>query len=135
MVEASGAREGSTIQTWTMHETALAQQMVRTIVQVAEENGGHPVVSALLHLGAMTHVEPSTLSFAFEAAARDTLAAGCELVIQRIPLRTECQLCAWKGEVEPDAIGCPSCGGVGLKVLTGREIQLVSIDVDDESGE
>ena len=115
-----------------MHEVALAQQMVQTVVDVSEKNGGHRVLSALLHLGAMTHVEPSTLAFAFEAVARDTLADGCELVIRRIPLTAECPHCGWRGEMSPDGVGCPGCEGTGLKVVTGREIQLISIDVDDE---
>jgi len=112
-----------------MHELALAQQMLHTVVEVAEKNGGHPIVSALLDIGAMTHVEPETLSFAFEAVAKDSLAEGCELVIRRIPLTAECPHCSWQGEV--DGAGCPTCDGVGLRVITGREIRLVSIDVDD----
>ena len=115
-----------------MHEVALAQQMLGTIVGVAEKHGGHPVVSALLHLGALTHVEPSTLAFAFAAVTRGTLAEGCELVIERIPLTAECPHCHWRGELGTSEVGCPACAGVGLTVLTGRELQLVSIDVNDE---
>ena len=118
-----------------MHEVALAQQMLQTMVDVTNKNGGHRVLSALLHLGAMTHVEPSTLTFAFEAVAQGTLADGCELVIRRIPLTVECPHCGWKGEVTPDGVGCPSCEGVGLRGITGREIQIVSIDVDDDGQE
>ena len=60
-----------------MHETSVAQRMVDTAIEVADQNGGGRVVGMRLLLGEMTCVEPDTLSFAFGVVSRGTRVEGC----------------------------------------------------------
>ena len=76
-----------------MHETSIAQRMVETAIEVADQNGGGRVVGMHLLLGEMTCVEPETLSFAFEVASRGTRVEGCPLEIVRVPTRLRCRAC------------------------------------------
>ena len=48
-----------------MHELALAQSLVRMVVEEAERAQAHSVVTVALSLGALSHVESSSLSLAF----------------------------------------------------------------------
>ena len=114
-----------------MHELALAQSLFDIIEKTARENGGGRVEAATLRIGAMTHVDPESLSFAFEVLSRDTLAEGCHLYIEKVPLAIRCPSCGFFGEISPESAQCPSCGGVGLAVTGGREIELKSIDLED----
>jgi hydrogenase nickel incorporation protein HypA/HybF len=107
---------------------------VDILAPVAREHRARRVLRARLRLGEFTHVDPETLSFAFEVACRGTLLEGCELCITRVPLAVSCPACGWQG---PGTVGerrCPSCGGEGFTVVAGRELQLEAIDIDDEPG-
>ena len=115
-----------------MHELSLAQQMVSTFDRVARENGAERVTTATVKIGVLTCVEHKTLTFAFEIASRGTLLSECRLIIESVPLVVRCAACGHEGEADRDLLGCPACGTGGVEVVTGREIQLKSIDVEDE---
>jgi hydrogenase nickel incorporation protein HypA/HybF len=114
-----------------MHEVALAQELLSLIERVALENRARQVTVAALALGELSCVEPTALSFAFELASRGTLAEGCRLEIERTPLVVYCAACGHEGPAGPDALGCPACEHVPVEVRAGREMRLVSIDVED----
>ena len=61
-----------------MHETSVAQRMVDTAIEVADQNGGGQVVGMRLLLGDMTCVDAETLSFAFGVVSRGTRAEKCQ---------------------------------------------------------
>ena len=115
-----------------MHELALAQSLFKIMETTAAQNGGGRIEAATLRLGAMTHIEPETLSFAFDVVTRGTRAEGCQLHFERVPLTVTCRECQFAGEISPDAGACPSCGAVGLTVTGGREIERDSIELEDE---
>ncbi|MCK5689068.1 hydrogenase maturation nickel metallochaperone HypA [Myxococcota bacterium] len=114
-----------------MHELALAQNIKEIILNIAKSNHAPKVLSATIRLGAMTHVDPETLAFAFEAITKESLLEGCVLIYENIPLVAECPKCGWKGEMDPREVGCKECDNSALKLVSGREFQLSSIDVED----
>ena len=115
-----------------MHEAALAQELLSLIERVAVENRARQVTAAALALGELSCVEPTALSFAFEVASRGTLAEGCRLEIEQIPLVVYCAACRREGPAIRDELGCPACKHVPVEVRSGREMRLVSIDVEDD---
>jgi len=114
-----------------MHETSVAQRMVDTAIEVADQNGGGQVVGMRLLLGEMTCVEPETLSFAFGVVSRGTRAQGCQLEIVRVPTRLRCRTCGI--ERGGDLLEPCVCGMPGGEVLAGRELRLDTIDIDEEA--
>ncbi len=115
-----------------MHEASLAMDMVRMIEEVAAKHGVTEVVSARVQLGEITHVDQHTLGFAFEVVRKGTIAEGCTLEFEHVALMVECPACGFEGAGDRELLGCPSCGGVPVNVLKGRELRLVSIEVPDE---
>ena len=116
-----------------MHEFALAQSLFSIMDRTASMHGGGRIESATLRLGIMVQIDPDALSFAFDVVTRGTCAEGCSLRLERVPLTVRCPKCAFAGAVKPDTLACPSCGAVGLTITGGREIELDSIDLEDES--
>lgn len=68
-----------------MHELSLAQSVVEIVEDAARREGAARVASVRLELGELSHVEPESLAFAFEVAAREGSARGARLCIDRIP--------------------------------------------------
>jgi len=66
-------------------------------------------------------------------AAAGTLLAGSDLAIERIPLTLRCGTC---GDVTPtdDRVVCPRCGDPA-EIRTGRELEVASMEIDDELAE
>ena len=116
--------------TAAMHELSLAQNMVTTVERLAVEHHATRVKTLHLKLGEFTHVDPETLTFAFEVACRGTRLEGCQLAIERLPTRIRCPACSWEGSATPEEYACPSCGQLGFTVLQGRELQLDSMDCE-----
>ena len=114
-----------------VHEFSLAQDMVETLRRVAMEHKASRVAKVRLRLGDFTHVDPETLTFAFEVACRGTVLEGCRLEIQRIPTVVRCPGCGWEGGLTLDDYFCPACGRFGFTVVKGREIELESMDIPD----
>jgi hydrogenase nickel incorporation protein HypA/HybF len=115
-----------------MHETSIAQRMVEVALDAAEKNGGGRVLALRLQLGELSGVEFDTLVFAFDVATRGPAAEKCRVEIERVPARLRCWTCGnERGGALYDA--CPSCGSAGGDILAGRELRILSIDVDDGS--
>ena len=116
-----------------MHELSIAQNMLETLEPVAKEHGARKVTTVTLKLGELTCVEPESLTFAFEVVCAGTVLEGCRLDIIRVPLTVTCETFSWQGETHIDDTVCPSCGGVSFAVTGGREIQLQSIDIEEQT--
>lgn len=114
-----------------MHELSLAEGLLDLALQVARQHGARRVKRALVEIGAMTHAEPETLRFAFEALSAGTLAEGCELETREVALMVACTGCGYEGPGNRELAGCPSCGTLGLTITAGRELRLVHIDIDE----
>lgn len=112
-----------------MHEVSLAQRILEISLEAARGHGGGRVASARVLVGELSCVEPETLRFAFEIAARGTAADGCRLEMVRVAARLKCYACGDEhaGELlDP----CPACGSPGGEVLAGRELRVESVEVD-----
>lgn len=114
-----------------MHELSIAEDLIALIEDVARQNGATRVEAAVVEVGELSGIEADALSLAFEVVQRDTLAAGCRLTIEHVPLVVACTSCDWQGHADKLAPLCARCGSA-VRVLGGRELRLKTIDIDDE---
>lgn len=115
-----------------MHEVAVAQRMLDIVLQTAQENGGGKIIGMRLILGSLTCVEPETLSFAFNIAARGTAAEDCRMEVVRLNVKLRCLDCG--AEDERDLLApCTACGNNGGDIIQGRELRLDTIDLDEDN--
>ena len=113
-----------------MHELAIAQRLIEVMTGAAPAGGR--IVSARLLLGELSGVQAEALGFAFEASVPGTRAEGCRLDVVRVPSELRCRACgATRGGDLLDP--CPVCGHVGCEVLKGRELQLESLEVGEDT--
>ena len=112
-----------------MHEVALCQSMIELINEQQRELGFTSVKRVIVGLGALGHVDPHALEFAFEASARDSVAGGAILEIREIPGSGWCLDCSKTVEIQRRGEGCPHCGGFQLVVQQGEELKLKELEV------
>ena len=111
-----------------MHELKIIQDIFPVITNVAAANDLKTISKVYLEVGELRQVIGEFLQFAFAAVAKETIAAGAELVIKPILVTAKCNNCQQKVGVEKHSYICPYCGSVGLDILTGKEIVLVSVE-------
>jgi len=112
-----------------MHEMSLAEAVVRIVTDRARAAAVDRITTVRLEIGALSHVEPAALSFAFEAVAPGTPAEGAALEITRAPGRARCDSCGTTVEIDRLGAACPACGAYGLTVLSGDELRVTEMEV------
>lgn len=110
-----------------MHELSIAQG----VIEICEQNaGGRRILEVTLEIGALSGVIPEALEFCFEAATRDTLLEGANLVIERIGATGLCSSCGVVSSMETYFDPCPCCGALALDLRTGDEMRVKDLEVE-----
>ena len=91
-----------------MHETAVAESILRTIVAQAGQVDAKPV-SAIISCGQFNALNDECMQFAFEAAAAGTACEKMKLEIKHIPLRAKCKQCEAVFEFDVYKPACSQC--------------------------
>ena len=112
-----------------MHEMALCQSMVELIDQQKHQRGFSSVKRVIVEIGALGHVDPHALEFAFEVGAKDSAAEDAVLEIREIPGQGWCMDCCENVAIERRGDPCPGCGGYQLIVRQGEELRLKELEV------
>ena len=113
-----------------MHELGLTKELVDLVTAKAAEAGAQRVVSVSLAIGAMSGVEADAVSFCFEVVAKDTIAEGARLEIERIPLTLACRACGVTAPVDDVFTVCAKCGSTEVSIIAGHEFTVRSMEVD-----
>jgi hydrogenase nickel incorporation protein HypA/HybF len=113
-----------------MHELSISSAVVDTVVQHA---AGRRVSVVTMTVGAFRQVVPDSLDFYFEIVSRGTVCEGARLEQVLVPLRLGCTSCGGEWEPEMPAFRCPGCGGSSVEVLRGDELEVESIEVEEEA--
>jgi len=117
-----------------MHELALARSLIEMVDEYAHANGARGVTRVRIRVGVMSALIRA-LHVSFRAASRGTSCDGADLDIEEVPLTVYCRFCNdVKAPSGPYNFRCPVCGHATPKVVTGREMQLVSITLDESAG-
>jgi hydrogenase nickel incorporation protein HypA/HybF len=112
-----------------VHELSLSSAIQATAEKHA---GGRPIRVVTVHVGKLRQVVPDSLSFYFDIVARGTLCEGARLDLEIIPALLRCESC--QNEWEPDfpTFRCPFCVNGKVKVLSGEEFLVDSIEVEED---
>ena len=74
---------------------------------------------------------PESLRFCFDVVSRETPLAGAELHIEEVPVTARCNECRHEWSLSGPEFHCPSCKGGRIEILTGRELDIQSIEITE----
>lgn len=116
-----------------MHEMGIAMEIVKIARDSIPDNLKNPRVQIInLEIGKLAAVVPESLKFCFEIATRDTPLECAELKIKEIPVTARCNDCGFSWTAEQPNFLCEKCDGGAVELLTGRELDIVSIEVEED---
>jgi len=116
-----------------MHEMGIAMEIIRIATSsIPDTLENIRVKSVYLKIGQMAAVVPESLTFCFEIAAKETQLSGAKLNIEEIPAVARCQQCGNQWTIRDLTFNCTRCNSGSIDILSGRELEIVSIDVLDE---
>ena len=112
-----------------MHEVALAEGVLRIVMDAARASAAAQVHTVWVELGALAHVEPDALAFCFDAVTRGSVAEGARLDIARTAGSAWCMPCSVEVPLARLGDACPRCGSHQLQVLKGDEMRVKEIGI------
>jgi hydrogenase nickel incorporation protein HypA/HybF len=113
-----------------MHELSIAAAVVDTAVRHA---AGRRVTVVSVRFGRLRQIVGASLAFAFDIVARETVCEGARLEQEVVPARLRCAPCAHEWEIDVPAFRCPRCGGADVATLSGDELEVESIEIEEDA--
>tara|TARA_B100000029_G_scaffold501421_1_gene574764 strand:+ start:668 stop:1057 length:390 start_codon:yes stop_codon:yes gene_type:complete len=112
-----------------MHELALARSLTEMVDEYAAKQGVTQIKQVNIRLGTLSGMTRA-LHFCFGSASKGTSCEGALLNIIEIPITVYCRHC---NDVKHPSgrynFRCPDCGMPTPDLVTGRETELVSIEL------
>jgi hydrogenase nickel incorporation protein HypA/HybF len=119
-----------------VHELSIAQALVEAAETAAREAGGTRVTCVRVTIGAWSGIAADALRFSYDVATDGTMLAGSTLEISEQPLVVACPTCACDVELPGvQALQCPACGTPTGVIRKGREMDLMSLDIETDDGD
>lgn len=117
-----------------MHELSIAENIVNVGREALSSSGltGRRVRSVCVRVGALSGVVPEALDFCYGLIVQDTPLEGSVLVIEEQPVVVFCPRCGENRPLEdPSRFRCPTCDTPTPELVHGRELELISMELDD----
>ena len=121
-----------------MHELGLVSGILDVVTGTAREAGASRVVSVSLRIGDMAEVNEESMDFAWDVLREDDpLTAEATVQVEYVRPKSVCAECGNEFEHDRFHLRCPACGSRETRLVAGREMDIVSMEIetlDEEDG-
>jgi hydrogenase nickel incorporation protein HypA/HybF len=115
-----------------MHEISVALSLLEGVQSTADEQGIDRVCAVHVRVGALSGIVRDALIFSWDVVTAETICEGSELRVEEVPLVIFCERCGGERSPRPGSgLLCPECETVSPRVVSGREMQLVAMEVPE----
>jgi hydrogenase nickel incorporation protein HypA/HybF len=117
-----------------MHELSICLGIMEAAL-AGLEGLGPPVPRVdrvTVRIGRLTAVVPDSLLYHFDLLTPGTRLEGAALAVEEVPIRGRCADCAAGFQIDTLSFTCPHCGSGFVELLSGRELEVVSLDTAEE---
>lgn len=119
-----------------MHELSIAMSILEIAEEEAGRHGGARVAAIHLQLGPLSGVVRESLLSAYDLAREGSPLADAHLRIQEVPLVLHCPACHADQTLEGmQSLCCPSCGSIECDVISGRELDVTGLEIEETVSE
>ncbi len=114
-----------------MHELSLARDMTRIIANALGKR--MPLDRVNITIGPLSGISSESLRFCFTEVAKMEGFGEPELVINLTEAKLICLECDTEYEAKDFYDGCPDCGSISRRILSGREFTVDSVEIEEGS--
>jgi hydrogenase nickel incorporation protein HypA/HybF len=115
-----------------MHELAITESILEIASRHGKQAGASRVTKIDIVVGRLSSIVDDSVQFYWDIISKDSLCQGAELHFERVPARLLCLDCGTEYVLETELSPCPSCESPKVKVLSGEEFRLDSIEIETE---
>jgi len=112
-----------------MHELAVTESIFNIAMKHAKEAQASRVTDLYVVIGRLSSIVDDSVQFYWDMITEDTLCAGSLLHFQRVPAQLLCFDCSKEFTLDSELAPCPSCGSAKIKVISGDQFYLDSIEI------
>ena len=113
-----------------MHELAITESILNIASDYALKAGATRVTDLYLMVGRLSSLVDDSVQFYWDIVSQDTICANALLHFERIPAKILCLDCSNEFILSDELSHCPKCGGLKIKVVSGEEFSLNSIEIE-----
>ena len=114
-----------------MHELSIALSILEMAEEEAERHGSVQVQGIHLRLGPLSGVVKEALLSAFDLARESSPLNKAQLKIEETPLLGHCPTCGTtKTVISVQELCCTGCGTPTPQIVSGRELEVVALELD-----
>jgi hydrogenase nickel incorporation protein HypA/HybF len=114
-----------------MHELRIASSIVDAVQAEMSKRPSARVVNVGIRVGDIAGVDAEALRFGFSALIQETDLGPVGLEIEKIPYLRVCRTCGVEFRVDDFAAGCPDCGAVRTGFVSGDELEIAFLEVEE----
>jgi hydrogenase nickel incorporation protein HypA/HybF len=112
-----------------MHELSVTESVLEIACKHAEKAQAKKVTDIFLEIGRLSSIIDDSVQFYWDLISKDTLCEDAKLHFKRVPAQLICTECSHEYTLEEELMPCPNCGSARIKVLSGDEFNLDSIEI------
>jgi len=112
-----------------LHEMSLAQDMTRIIGRTLGRKV--PLCRVNITVGPLSGICGESLTFCFTEIAKMEGFGEPELVIHNTEAKIVCLDCSIEYSATDFYQGCPECGSIRRRILSGREFTVDSVEIEE----
>lgn len=112
-----------------MHELTVTESVLRIACKHAEDARATRVTDIYLVIGSLSSIIDDCISFYWDIISKNTLCENAKLHFKRIPDTLICLDCNQQYSLDVELIPCPNCNSSRVRVVSGDEFNLDSIEI------
>lgn len=120
-----------------MHELAMAQGIINSVIETANKNDAIEVNEVIIEIGKLVLINPEQLSFMIDVLSENTIVEDAKFNITEIPVEIDCPECGFHGNADTDEldhyapiIECPKCKNKRISILNGKDCIVKNIVIE-----
>jgi hydrogenase nickel incorporation protein HypA/HybF len=113
-----------------MHELAVTESILKIAEKHAIQSNAVKVTGIYIVIGNLSSIVNDSVQFYWEIISKDTICANSTLHFERVPAKMFCLDCANEFELAGELMPCPQCQSMRLKVTSGEDFWLDSIEIE-----
>lgn len=113
-----------------MHELAVTQSILEIALRHAQNQKAKRITHLYIQMGEWSTVVDDSVQFYWDMISEDTIAKGASLHFDRKPVSLACKKCGHTYFPVSHELSCPKCSGSDIKVISGEEFFLESIEIE-----